>query len=44
MKKALDILNYIETDYFWKEQTQFLAIIVDYTIKGIQNVWFGFIS
>lgn len=39
----LDIFQYMETEYFWKEQMQFLTIIVDYAIKGIQNGGIGFI-
>lgn len=37
MKTILEILQYIETDYFWKEQMQFLAVIMDFAIKGLQN-------
>lgn len=44
MKTTLDILNYIDTDYFWKEQLQFFAVLADHMIKGIQNGWVGFIG
>lgn len=44
MKNILEILHYIETDYFWKEQIQLFAIATDYAIKGIQNGGFGFIG
>ena len=44
MKTMVEIFQYIETDYFWKEQMQFLAVLVDYAIKGIQNGWVGFIG
>ena len=44
MKTMVEIFQYIETDYFWKEQMQFLAVLVDYAIKGIRNGWVGFIG
>ena len=44
MKTILDILHYIETDYFWKEQLQFFTVTVDYAIKGIQHVGIGLIG
>lgn len=45
MKMILEILQYIETDYFWKEQMQFLAVTVDYAIKGLQDgAGIGFIG
>lgn len=45
MKMILEILQYIETDYFWKEQMQFLAVTVDYAIKGLHDgAGIGFIG
>lgn len=41
MKNILEILEYIETEYFWKEQIQFFAVVIDYSIKGLQNGFIG---
>lgn len=44
MKTMVEIFQYIETDYFWKEQMQFLAVLVDYAIKGMKHGGFGIIG